>query len=71
MGYASEAAAALLSFAEKELGIKHFTAHCDTENTASRRVMEKLGMKLSDEHGGRKNRLSDEERREYLFEYIT
>ena len=67
-GFASEAAEVLLEFAVKELGIKHFTAHCDTENIPSRRVMEKLGMKLSGEYGGRKNRLSDEERREYLYE---
>ena len=49
------------------LGIKHFIAHCDTENAPSRRVMEKLGMTLKDEYGGRKNKLSEEERREYLF----
>ena len=67
-GFAPEAASALLGFAVNGLGIKHFTAHCDTENIASRRVTEKLGMKLIDESGGRKNRLSDEERREYLFE---
>ncbi|SFD24886.1 GNAT family N-acetyltransferase [Ruminococcus albus] len=67
-GFGSEAASALMGFAFKELGIKHFYAHCDTENTASRRVMEKLGMTLTEEHGGRKNRLSDEERREYQYE---
>ncbi|MBQ5310652.1 MAG: GNAT family N-acetyltransferase [Oscillospiraceae bacterium] len=67
-GYATEAAGALIGFAAEELGIKTFIAHCDTENTASRRVMEKLGMKLVSEHGGRKNKLSDEERREYMFE---
>ncbi|MBO4876858.1 MAG: GNAT family N-acetyltransferase [Ruminococcus sp.] len=67
-GFASEAASALIRYAADVLGIHHFSAHCDTENTASRRVMEKLGMELKSEHGGRKNRLSDEERREYLFE---
>ncbi|MBR4225022.1 MAG: GNAT family N-acetyltransferase [Oscillospiraceae bacterium] len=67
-GFATEAARAAANFAVNELGVHHFTAHCDTENTASRRVMEKLGMVLTDEHGGRKNKLSDEERREYLFE---
>lgn len=66
-GFASEAASALLDHAVRELGIRHFIAHCDTENIPSRRVMEKLGMKLISEHGGRKNRLSDEESREYEF----
>ena len=66
-GFAYEAASALVVYAAK-LGIRHLTAHCDTENTGSRRVMEKLGMTLTGEHGGRKNRLSDEERREYQYE---
>ena len=67
-GYAHEAAAALLGYAVEVLGIRHFTAHCDTENIPSQRVMKKLGMELREEHGGRKNKLSDEERREYLFD---
>ena len=66
-GFATEAAKGLLDFARNTLGIQHFTAHCDTENTASRRVMEKLGMYLVDEYGGRHNKQSTEERREYLF----
>lgn len=67
-GFAYEAAAALIRFAVSERGIRHFIAHCDTENIPSRRVMEKLGMTLTEEHGGRKNRLSDAPRREYVFE---
>ncbi len=66
-GYATEAAGALLRFAADELGIKRFCAHCDSENTASRRVMEKLGMRLAGEYGGRRNKLSPEERRECLY----
>ena len=30
-------------------------------------VMEKLGMRLADEYGGRRNKLSPEERRECLY----
>lgn len=67
-GFATEAALAMLKYARDELGIRHFIATCDTENIPSRRVMEKLGMTLSEERGGRKNKLSDEERREYLYE---
>lgn len=67
-GYAAEAAEALLGYAVNELGIRHFQAHCDSENLPSRRVMEKLGMTLADEYGGRYNKLApDEERRECLY----
>lgn len=71
-GMAYEAAAALLDFSIRELKIKHFIAHCDAENTASYKTMEKLGMSRTDTHGGRKNRASDEERTEYRYElYVT
>lgn len=66
-GYAFEAASALLAHAVDTLGIRHFIAHCDTENAPSRRVMEKLGMTLREEYSGRKNKGSDEERRGYIF----
>lgn len=67
-GYAYEAAKALMEYAAGKLGIRHIIAHCDTENLPSYRLMEKLGMKRTDEYGGRKNKCSDEERREYLYE---
>lgn len=66
-GYATEAAGGLMKFAVEELGIKRFIATCDTENEPSRRVMERLGMTLKEERGGRRNKLSPEERREYLY----
>lgn len=67
-GFASEAAAAILEYSVNALGIHHFIAHCDSENTASARVMEKLGMQRKDCYGGRKNKASDEERMECLYE---
>ncbi|MBE5777845.1 MAG: GNAT family N-acetyltransferase [Clostridiales bacterium] len=67
-GYATEAAAALVDFAKHSLDIRRFTAHCDSANTASENVMHKLGMKKTAEYGGRKNRISLEERIE--FEYV-
>ena len=67
-GFAYEAAAALLDYSVKELKIKHFIAHCDAENTASYRIMEKLGMSQTNTCKGRKNRASDEERTEYMYE---
>ena len=67
-GYAPEAAAAYMEYFRKRFGITNYIAHADAENTASRRVMEKLGMKCRSVHGGRKNRISEEERMECLYE---
>lgn len=68
MGYASEAARGLVDALNRQLGEKRFIAHCDSENTASSRVMQKLGMLLVETSPGRKNRASDEERCECLYE---
>lgn len=69
-GYTFEAASELIQYAVQNLGIKDFTAYCDTENVASYSVMEKLGMHRVDCRGGRKNRSSSEERMEYKYELI-
>lgn len=69
-GYAAEAARGLMNYFKDKMGIKRFIAHCDSENTQSKRVMEKLGMKLVEIHAGRYNRSSTEERRECLYEII-
>lgn len=45
-GYATEAAMALKDFALNTLHLKRLTAGCDRRNTASSRVMEKIGLKL-------------------------
>jgi RimJ/RimL family protein N-acetyltransferase len=44
-GYATEAAQALLSYAFQVLKLHRVTAGCDTRNTASVRLMERLGMR--------------------------
>lgn len=67
-GIAYEAASALMDYAIRELGIRHFIAHCDAENTASYRIMEKLGMSRTSMQGGRRNKASDEESMEYQYE---
>lgn len=67
-GIATEAAKALFDFGINGLGIKCFHAHCDSENVGSFKVMEKLGMKRISCEGGRKNKSSDEERYEFLYE---
>ena len=66
-GYATEAAKGLLEWARDHLGIRRFIAHCDAENLASQGVMRRLGMALTDDTGTRKNRGSDELRREYAY----
>ena len=70
-GYAAEAARGLIDYAAKHWGIRRFIAHCDGENTGSRRVMEKLGMRFAGSAGGRKNRASDEERTELTYALIV
>ena len=51
-GFATEVAQALLSVAFKELGLRRVTAGCFADNTASWRVMEKVGMRR-EQHGVR------------------
>ena len=43
-GYATEAAASLLRFGQETLRLRDITATCRPENTASARVLEKIGM---------------------------
>jgi RimJ/RimL family protein N-acetyltransferase len=45
-GYGTETARALVDFGFTELGVHRVYATCDTENVASRRVLEKAGMAL-------------------------
>jgi len=44
-GYASESAAALVRYAFEKLAAHRIVAHCNPENVASWRVMEKIGMR--------------------------
>lgn len=44
-GYATEAARVLLAYAFEELQLHRVTSGCDTRNTASLRLMERLGMR--------------------------
>ncbi len=67
-GFALEAAKSLIEYFSDNMGIVHFTAHCDTENTASSRVMEKLGMTKTGEWGGRRNRSADRDSFECRYE---
>jgi RimJ/RimL family protein N-acetyltransferase len=44
-GYAAEAATALLALAFHDLGLHRVIGRCDPRNTASARVMERMGMR--------------------------
>ncbi len=44
-GYATEAATAVLHFAFEQLGLHKMFATCDVENTASLKVLERIGMR--------------------------
>lgn len=58
-GYASEAAAAVISYGVNELGFRKYIATCDSGNTGSWRVMEKLGMQRVGCESGRRNKSAD------------
>lgn len=51
-----------------EIKVSHFLGHCDTENIASYKVMEKLGMSRTGEWGGRRNKSASEDSLEYQYE---
>lgn len=67
-GYVTEAAQAVMEFARR-IGVRRIFACCDSENVASRKTMEKLGMKLVKDDGVRTNRsMGDEPRVELTCE---
>lgn len=66
-GYAVEAAREIINVSVRELNIRKFIAHCDSENISSYRVMEKLGMKLCSKTHGRRNKNSNEDREELMY----
>lgn len=70
-GFAYEAAQALVSYFTANMGTTHFIAVCDTENVASYKVMEKLGMTRTEKRGGRKNRSAQQDSFEYQYELIV
>lgn len=65
-GFAHESAKAVIDMCVA-MGVRSFTAHCDSENFPSIRVLEKLGMHFVSCRSGRKNRSSDEMRNENSY----
>lgn len=67
-GYMTEAAQAVIGFAKEELSVRRIFAGCDSENVASYRLMEKLGITHAST-GIRHNRsMGDKERVELVYE---
>lgn len=69
-GFAYEAAKAVIHYFAANIGTTHFIAHCDAENIASYKTMEKLGMVRTGKYGGRKNRAAKQESFEYQYELV-
>ncbi|MBQ6594443.1 MAG: GNAT family N-acetyltransferase [Clostridia bacterium] len=69
-GFAREAADGLIRCFAERFGTTRFVAHCDAENAASRRTMEKLGMVRTGISGGRMNRSARNVSLEYRYELV-
>lgn len=67
-GFATEAARALVDHFAAHFAITHFIAHCDADNTASWRIMEKLGMERTGTYSGRQNRSAAHDSTEYRYD---
>lgn len=70
-GFITEAAVAAIGFSAETLGLRRIIACCDSENPASYRVMEKLGMRLIKSDGVRKNRIAEKESTELTYELLV
>lgn len=69
-GYALEAANAIKDFSLNTLHLKKIIAQCDYRNTPSKRLMEKLGLKLESDNGTRFYPRRNETARESTY-YLT
>ena len=74
LGYATEAAKAILYFAISNLGVKKVVAHCDYRNKSSCRVMQKIGLLFERDDGIRRyidNRDNDEAIKDIMYALIV
>ena len=69
-GYATEAALVLKDHVVRNLKVKKLVAHCDARNTASARVMEKIGLRLESDDGIRVYFKRNETARELMYSLI-
>ena len=70
-GFAYEAAKAMIEYFVANRGTSHFVAHCDAENVASYKIMEKLGMRKIGGQGKRRNRAASQDSFEYRYEMFA
>jgi len=68
-GFATECAERLVSLC-REIGVGRVTAHCDSENTPSAKVLSKIGMRLNGISYGRRNRINNGIRYENSYELL-
>lgn len=66
-GYAVECARAIKDFALNTVHLRKLIAHCDHRNVPSRRLMEKIGLKLESDNGLRTYTKRDETARELTY----
>lgn len=66
-GYVPEAALALLDFGFEKLKLRKIYAQCDARNTASRRVMEKIGLQFERDDGIRYDKFTGEKVKELMY----
>ena len=61
-GYATEAAASMISYGFEELGLERIYGHCMSRNLASRKVMEKIGFQFEGtlRHGVKKGEVFED-----------
>ena len=67
LGYATEAAKALIDHAFSDLNADRVQAHCDSRNAASEKVMKNVGMHLADDTGTRHYQKTGVTSGEYLY----
>lgn len=70
-GFAYEAAKAMIEYFAVNMGTSHFVAHCDAENIASYKIMEKLGMTKISGQSKRRNRAASQDSFEYRYEMFA
>lgn len=66
-GYGTEVAMAVKDFAINDLKVFTLVAHCDYRNSASRNVMEKIGLRLIKDNGVRQYPKTAETARELMY----
>jgi len=67
IGFATEAARSIVDFAFGKLDVEKIVAHCDYRNTASIRIMEKIGMTLERDDLTRRYKNGDEDIQELMY----